>query len=445
MAHKQSADAIVIGAGMGGMCAAARLAAAGRKVTLVEKSAHLGGRCSHRRRGGRTVTTGAIMIPMGGNSAIRQAFDAVGADMDMVETTGRMRYRLAHGDYDLPETGGGLRGMIEFALEGDTAAADALFTDFRDALGPAVPDERETFRDWLDRHTESAQVKKLFQGFCAALMGTNLHEIPAAEFFRFLKHSSHGSRFGLAARGNGDLMESLATAFEKHGAEIRRRTACRRILVEDGRAVGVEIRNSHGESERLYSEYVLSNTGPRGTIRLTGNEGLFDGPYRERLEASPHDAPIIHLSFVCDEPLVDDLDGSLVFGNTRNLIYLEIPSLISPGLAPPGEYLHTAYGAPHDAATADLRVEAQNTLDELEDNFPGVTERARFLVKARHSGNSPGMHRWAGHMMPVETPVANLFNVGDGATPPGTIGTEGAAASARAAVGRILGQAQSGG
>jgi phytoene desaturase len=129
-----------------------------------------------------------------------------------------------------------------------------------------------------------------------------------------------------------------------------------------------------------------------------------------------------------------------VFGNTRNLIYLEIPSIVSPGLAPQGKFLHTAYGAPSDAAHSDLRVEARNTMQELEDNFPGVIEKAQFLVKARHSGQSPGMHRWAGFMMPVETPVQNLFNVGDGATSPGTIGTEGAASSARKAVELINGK-----
>ena len=41
---------------------------------------------------------------------------------------------------------------------------------------------------------------------------------------------------------------------------------------------------------------------------------------------------------------------------------------------------------------------------------------------------------WAGYGMPVDTPIAGLYNVGDGCIPPGTIGTEGAAASAREAV-----------
>ncbi|MBT5581245.1 MAG: FAD-dependent oxidoreductase, partial [Acidimicrobiaceae bacterium] len=103
-------DVVVIGSGIGGMCSAAWLASAGLTVAVLERSRHLGGRASHRVRRDAVVTTGAIMIPMGPGSAIRQAFDAVGAEMNMIDTTGRMRYRLAHGDYDLPPGGGGLYG-----------------------------------------------------------------------------------------------------------------------------------------------------------------------------------------------------------------------------------------------------------------------------------------------------------------------------------------------
>ena len=432
-------DSVIIGAGMGGMCAAARLTAAGHRVLVVEKSPHLGGRCSHRRRGPYTVTTGAIMIPMGPNSAIREAFDLAGASMDMVELTGRMRYRLEHGDYDLPESGGGLLGMIQFAHLDDEKRANELFQNILDALG-SIPGDEESFRDWLDRYTSNGPVKKLFQGFCAALMGTNLHEIPAGEFFRFLKYSSRGSRFGMARLGNGDMMETLALAIQNQGAEIWRSRRCCDVLTSEGRATGVRIRSAKHGDETINCKYVLSNVGPAQTISLVGGRDKFDPDYLAELDAWPHDAPIFHVSFVTNHPLIEGFDGCLVFGNNDNLIYLEIPSLISPSLSPEGKYLHTAYGAPTDAATADLKGELRNTIAELRNNFPGQLDDAEFLVRARHAGASPGMHRWAGRMMPVTTSIKNLFNVGDGATPPGTIGTEGAAASARSAVAMILRQ-----
>ena len=424
-------DAIVIGSGMGGMCAAARLTALGMRVIVVEKSPYPGGRCAHRVREECLVTTGALMIPMGPNSAIRQAFDAVGAPMDMVDITGRMRYRLAHGDYDLPPGGGGLYGMIEFAM-GDEGQAKALFKHIQEALFQWLPLDTISIRDWLDQYTDNQEVKNLFQGYCAALMGTNLHEIPAGEFFRFLKYSSKGSRFGLATHGNGALMETLAAAMARRGSELRCQNGCKRILVENGQVLGVVVNNAAGEEQRLNATTVISNAGPDKTVELAGGEALFERSYIARLHSNAAEAPIFHISFVMDRPLIEGFDGCMVFGNNRNLIYLEIPSAISPQtISPAGKYLHTAYGAPTEAAGADLSKELENTLVELEKNFPGVREEAHFLVKARHSGQAPGMRRWAGYGMPVNTPIAGLYNVGDGCAPPGTIGTESAAASAR--------------
>ena len=88
MSQHERFDAIVIGAGMGGMCSAARLTAAGKRVLLLEKSGHLGGRCSHRERDGIRVTTGAIMIPMAEHNATREPFDLLGVPLSMIELTG---------------------------------------------------------------------------------------------------------------------------------------------------------------------------------------------------------------------------------------------------------------------------------------------------------------------------------------------------------------------
>src|SRR5512140_2781602 len=127
-------DAIIIGAGMGGLCAAARLSAAGKRVLVLEKSGHLGGRCSHREHAGVRVTTGAIMIPMAEHNATREPLDLLGVPLHMIELTGRMRYRWRHGDYDQAISGGGLRGLIGFACNGDDGHATALFDAFVAAM-----------------------------------------------------------------------------------------------------------------------------------------------------------------------------------------------------------------------------------------------------------------------------------------------------------------------
>jgi phytoene desaturase len=59
-------DALVIGAGAGGLCAAARLAHVGYHTLVVESHDRVGGRASSEEIDGFTVNTGAIAIACGG-------------------------------------------------------------------------------------------------------------------------------------------------------------------------------------------------------------------------------------------------------------------------------------------------------------------------------------------------------------------------------------------
>jgi phytoene dehydrogenase-like protein len=61
----ESADAIIIGAGVGGLTAAAHLARAGCKVIVLEQDSHIGGTAHVFKRGGFTFPTGphSITVP----------------------------------------------------------------------------------------------------------------------------------------------------------------------------------------------------------------------------------------------------------------------------------------------------------------------------------------------------------------------------------------------
>ena len=54
-------NVIVIGAGIGGICSAIRLAQAGLRVTIVEKNARPGGRCDRISRDGHHFDTGPTL------------------------------------------------------------------------------------------------------------------------------------------------------------------------------------------------------------------------------------------------------------------------------------------------------------------------------------------------------------------------------------------------
>ena len=75
----QAADTVVIGAGLGGLAAAIRLAAAGQRVLVLERNAAVGGKMSELRAEGFRFDTGPSVITM--RAVLEDLFAAAGQSM----------------------------------------------------------------------------------------------------------------------------------------------------------------------------------------------------------------------------------------------------------------------------------------------------------------------------------------------------------------------------
>ena len=69
--QEQQYDAIIIGAGLGGLLSAAQLVQRGKRVAIVERLPHSGGRFTAKAYQGAQISTGAVhMVPFGSRGVL---------------------------------------------------------------------------------------------------------------------------------------------------------------------------------------------------------------------------------------------------------------------------------------------------------------------------------------------------------------------------------------
>lgn len=92
-------DVVVVGAGVGGLCAAIRLAAAGRSVTVLERNDVAGGKLAVRRRDGFSFDTGPslVTLPHLFDEVLALAGTSLAAEVDLVRLDPQFRYHWPDG------------------------------------------------------------------------------------------------------------------------------------------------------------------------------------------------------------------------------------------------------------------------------------------------------------------------------------------------------------
>jgi len=422
---RENYDVVVIGSGMGGLSAAALLAAGGYKTLVVERLPRVGGRYSTIEHKGFKITTGAIEVEMGG--AVERAFNAIGAKLD-VRPVPPIRYRIDGKDHELPPKGG-MRALVSQACQ-DENEAERVMGALKRGLTWQEPSDSISLREWLLQYTQNERVLKTFWALVSPTHFVNDDELPAGKFFEYLK-APKGQGIGIAPQGNLALMESLAKAIQAKGGQVWTRCRAQQIVVDGGMARGAIVQRGDDVIE-VVAKAVVSNAGPQKTVALAGSEN-FDQGYLKQLRETLRPAPFMAMHIASDRPLVDC--SSLIFVLGRRLSVMNCPTLLCPEHAPKGKHLLMAGGTPLSSLPPyDFKKDKELMIQDLRDNIPGFDEHAEILVASYFRGECPGYHSWPGYDLPQKTSIENLYNVGDGVKPLGWIGLGACAKSAEIAV-----------
>lgn len=253
---------VVVGAGLAGLSAALRLVGAGRRVTVLERSAEVGGRCGRLVRDGLAFDTGPTVLTMPG--LVADALACVGESIEhrlplaRVEPAYRTRHAdgseiFVHTDVDVmaghvadvcgPRDADGYRRLVA-ALREVYRAEMRTFVDRNvdSPLGLMRPDLARLvglgglrrLAPWVGRFLRDERLRRVFS-FQAMYAGLSPYD--ALAIYAVIAYMDAVAGVWSPRGGMHALPLALASAVTDHGGEIRCGTGVAHLEVRNGRAV----------------------------------------------------------------------------------------------------------------------------------------------------------------------------------------------------------------
>ncbi|KAK7265507.1 hypothetical protein RJT34_33127 [Clitoria ternatea] len=390
-----SADVVVIGSGIGGLCCGALLARYEEEVIVLESHDQPGGAAHSFNVKGYNFDSGPSLfsgLQSRGPQAnpLAQVLDALGESLPCA-TYDSWKVYIPEGEFlsrigpteffkDLDKYAGPnavheWQKLLDAVLPLSTAAmalpplsirgdlgvlstavaryAPSLLNSFlqmgpRGALGATKL--LRPFSEILD----SLQLKDPFLRnwidlLAFLLAGVKANAILSAEMvYMFAEWYKPGCCLEYPLHGSAAIVDALVRGLEKFGGRISLQSHVEKIVVENDRAIGVKLRN--GEFIRA-KKAVVSNASMWDTLKLLPHE-VVPKSYLDRIKKTPQCESFMHLHLGFDaEGIRSDLGIHHIVVNDwtrgvdaeQNVVLISVPSVLSPNLAPPGKHVLHAY------------------------------------------------------------------------------------------------------
>ncbi|MCD5981693.1 phytoene desaturase [Pseudomonas sp. CDFA 610] len=395
-------NAVVIGAGFGGLALAIRLQAAGVQTTLLEKRDKPGGRAYVYEDEGFTFDAGPTVIT--DPSAIEELFTAAGKSIkDYVDLLPVSPfYRLCWEDgtqFDYandqvsldrqigalnPRDVAGYQRFLAYSKavfnEGYLKLGAVPFLSFRDMIqaGPQLA-RLQAWRSVYSKVSEFIEDEKLRQAFSfhSLLVGGN--PFATSSIYTLIHALERQWGVWFPKGGTGALVRGLVKLFEDIGGRIELNAEVASIEVSGARATGVRLR----DGRVLSADCVASNADVVHTyaeLLAQYPRGVKEGARLKRKRFS-NSLFVIHFGLkrpqpqlqhhtVCFGPRYRELIQEIFKGDALAedfSLYLHAPCITDPSLAPPGCSSHYVLSpVPHlGNAPIDWEIEGPRYRDRI--------------------------------------------------------------------------------
>lgn len=381
-------DAIVIGSGIGGGGIGALLAHAGWKVLMLERNKLIGGRCISYDRSGCVMDLGWHFYCLGKVGPLQEICNRVGMPdgIPWNDLNGTSYIQIGKEQKRYSK-----KSMFEAAAPEERANFEALFH----AVFTLSDEELDKLwyvpvEQWVQSFTRDKMANTLIESFVSQYFCVPSNVASATEFIRAFRAVMQNRATAYPSGGNFSVPSVYIKAIEKFGGVVKTDTPVRKILVENGAAVGVVTESG----EEFRAPVIVSNADLKLTVLELAGEEHFPKEYVERVKQLTYSCHGVMLRVLCSEKITDKQvviyipdDKSPPCKVTEEMQEGKVPKLIGgcfgsptnfdPNLAPPGKQMITSL----HACPPDIRDNIDEWRESLMRSFYEVYPEAHGKVE----------------------------------------------------------------
>ncbi|CAG0954419.1 partial 4,4'-diapophytoene desaturase (4,4'-diapolycopene-forming), partial [Methanosarcinales archaeon] len=246
--------AVIIGAGLGGLLAGAKLTKAGYDVEIFERLPFIGGRFTNLPYKGFKLSTGALhMIPHGSRGPLAQTLKEVGADVTIIDSQ-PMAVILKENNEIISFHD--FRNELTLTKQVKLGTVLAYSLKFK-------PKNDISFRDWVLKYFDDEFLFKLADSFCGWALSLTAKDVPAREMLEIIDNMYLYKGSGVPIGGCGAVTDALSGIIRSNGGRIYSQSCVEGISIENELAKGVIV-----NGKTIEADIVISDIGHFGTSKL---------------------------------------------------------------------------------------------------------------------------------------------------------------------------------
>ena len=422
---------IVVGAGLGGLSAAIHLAAAGQRVTVLERNAFVGGKAGQIELDGFRWDTGPTVITL--QPILADLFAAAGRRIEeyltLVPIDPLTRYHYPDGtaldiNTSLAQTvanveriapqdvDGYLRFLSYAARMHRIISPVMLYSDppaLRDLFSLSLSEMAQVDLRSMDSaicaHVRSPHLRQLFRRF-ATYLGASPYA--ARGYLNVIAHVELTAGLWYPIGGTFQIPLAYRRVAEELGVEIHTGTPVTRIVTQEGRAVGVEL----GDGTFIDADAVIADVDPTSVYQDLLPE-LRDSKRLKRWVSKPYSCSgfVLLLGINRQHPQLAHhniffssdyrAEFSAIFERglppVEPTIYIAITSKTDPSHAPPGcENWYVMVNTPPTGTAWNWAEKTAAYRDRILDRLALLGLGVREHIRAEHLLTPPDIERLTG-------------------------------------------------